>query len=174
MQKGKLWILHLVDDTTNYTAAAIIKDKKKNIVVDRFGLHTLVYQKKFHSDCGGEFANDVFQEMTEKFGIETTTTPGESPFSNGKVERGNAMLYETMMKTMEDVNCNIETALAWAVSAKNTPQNISGYSPNQRVFGSNFILPSVDSDAPPAMNTATSSDLVRENLNVYIKQEKTL
>ena len=108
--------------------------------------------------------------MTEKFGIETSTTPGESPFSNGiKVERGNAMLYETMMKTMEDVNCNMETALAWAVSAKNTLQNISGYSPNQLVFGSNFILPSVDSDAPPAMNTATSSDLVRENVNASHK-----
>ena len=70
---------------------------------------------------------------------------------------------------MEDVNCKMETALAWAISAKNTLQNISGYSPNQLVFGSNSILPSVDSDAPPAMNTATSSDLVRENLNVLHK-----
>ena len=75
---------------------------------------------------------------------------------------------------MEDVNCNMETALAWAVSAKNTLQNISGYSPNQLVFGSNFILPSVDSDAPPAMNTATSSNLVKETSMLYIKQEKTL
>jgi hypothetical protein len=33
----------------------------------------------------------VFHEMNEKLGIETSTTPGESPFSNGKVERGNAM-----------------------------------------------------------------------------------
>ena len=172
VQKGKLWILHLVDDATNYTAVAIIKDKKKNIVVDRIFKIWLAYfgaPKTFHSDCGGEFANDVFQEMTEKFGIETSTTPGESPFSNGKVERGNAMLYETMMKTIEDVNCNMETALAWAVSAKNTLQNTSGYSPNQLVFGSNFILPSVDSDTPPAMNTATSSDLVRENLNALHK-----
>ena len=69
--------------------------------------------------------------MTEKFGIETSTTPGESPFSNGKVERGNTMLCETMMKTMEVVNCNMETALPWAVSAKNTLQNISGYSTNR-------------------------------------------
>ena len=41
--------------------------------------------------------------------------------------------------------------------------------PNQLVFGSSFILPSADSDAPPAMNTATSSDLVRENLNASHK-----
>ena len=64
--------------------------------------------------------------MNEKFGIETSATHGESPFSNGKAERGNAMLYETMMKTVEDTNCNMETALAWAVSAKNILQNTSG------------------------------------------------
>ena len=32
---------------------------------------------KFHSDCGGEFANDVFREMNEKLGIETSATPVE-------------------------------------------------------------------------------------------------
>ena len=42
---------------------------------------------KFHSDCGGVFANDVFREMNEKLGIETSPTNGESPFSNGVVER---------------------------------------------------------------------------------------
>ena len=91
-----------VDDATNYTAAAIIKDKTKNIFVNRIFKIWLAYMyfgvpKKFQSDCGGEFANNVFQEMNEKFGTETSTTPGESPFSSG-------MLYETMMKTMEDVN----------------------------------------------------------------------
>ena len=166
-----MWILHLVDDATNYAAVAIIKDKKKNTVVDRIFKIWLAYfgaPKKF-CDCGGEFTNDVFQEINEKFGIETSTTPGESPFRTGKVERGNAMLYETMMKTMEDVNCNMETAFAWVLSAKSTLQNTSGYSPNQLVFGSNFIVPLVDSDAPPAMNTATSNDLVRENLNALHK-----
>ena len=125
--------------------------------------------RQFHSDCGCEFANEVFHEMNEKFGIETSTTPGESPFSNGKVERGNAMLYETMMKTMEDVQCNMETALAWAVCAKNMLQNASGYSPNQLVFGSNVKLPSIESDEPPAVNSMTSSDLVRKNLNAMHK-----
>ena len=126
-------------------------------------------RQKCHSDCGGEFANDVFQEINKNFGIETSKTPGESPFSNGKVERGNAMLYDTMMITMEDVNCNMETTLAWAVSAKNASQNTSGYSPNQLVFGPNFILPSIDSDAPPAMYTATSGGLGRKNVSALHK-----
>ena len=57
---------------------------------------------KFHSNCGGEFANDIFREINKKLGIEISTTTGESPFSNGVVERNNKVLYEALMKTMED------------------------------------------------------------------------
>ena len=39
----------------------------------------------FHSDCGGEFANDVFREMNKKLGMETNRTLQKSPFSNGVV-----------------------------------------------------------------------------------------
>ena len=63
----------------------------------------------------------------------------------------------------------MKTALMWAVSEKNTLQYISGYSPNQLVFWSNFILTFVNSGAPAAVNTTTSSDLVRENFNALHK-----
>ena len=133
IKKGKLWILHLIDAATRYTAACLINRKKKELVVCRIFQIWVAYfgaPKKFHSDCGGEFANDVFREMNEKLGIETSTTPGESPFSNGVVERNNKVLYEAFIKTMEDAKCDMETALAWAVSAKNALQNHGGYSPN--------------------------------------------
>ena len=68
------------------------------------------------------------------------------------MERGNVMLYETMMKTKEDVNCNLETALAWAVCAKNSLMNVSGYSPNQLVFGRNVSLPTVEIQDLPALD----------------------
>ena len=172
MEKGKQWILHLVDTATGYTAASMIYAKKKDIVVDKILKIWMAYfgsPLKLHNDNGGEFANEVFMEMNEKFGIETSTTPGEAPFSNAKVERGNAMLYETTMKTMEDTKCGSETALAWAVSAKNSLQNESGYSPNQLVIGQNGRLPSLLNDAPPALHPTTNSDLVRENLNALHK-----
>ena len=120
---------------------------------------------KFHSDCGGKFANDVFRKMNEKLGIETSTTPGESPFSNGAVERNSKVLYEGLMKTMEDAKCDMETALAWTVSAKNALQNHGGYSPNQLAFGNTVNLPSVITDLAPALESFTSSDIVRRNLN---------
>ena len=72
------------------------------------------------SDNGGEFNNAVLQEMNEKLGIETRTTAGESPFSNGIVERHNKILHETMQKTLEDTKCGTDIALAWALSAKNS------------------------------------------------------
>ena len=121
--KGKVWLLHLVDEATRYTAAAVINSKKTEIVVEKIIQIWFAYfgaPKKMHSDNGGEFSSEVMRDLHEKFNVETSTTPGEAPYSNGTVERGNTMLYETTMKTKEDVKCSLETALAWAVSAKNS------------------------------------------------------
>ena len=49
----------------------------------------------------------------------------------------------------------METALAWAVSAKNALQNRGGYSPNQLVFGTNVNLPSVITDLASALESFT-------------------
>lgn len=58
-------------------------------------------------------------------GIETTTTMGESPFSNGIVEKNNKVLFDSMMKTMDDTQCGIATAVAWLIYAKDLLQNVS-------------------------------------------------
>ena len=50
--------------------------------------------------------------MKEKSGTETSTTSGKSMFSNEVVsERNNKVLYEALVKTMEDAKCEMETAL---------------------------------------------------------------
>ena len=51
--------------------------------------------------------------------IEICTTGVESSFRNGTVECYNLMVAEAMEKTVEDEKCELEIALAWAVSAKN-------------------------------------------------------
>ena len=76
---------------------------------------------------------------------------------------------------MEDTKRDMETALAWAVSAKNALQNRGGYSPNQLVFGTNVNLPSVITDLASALESFTSRilqitilqilDIIRRNLN---------
>ena len=98
--------------------------------------------------------------MNEKLNVCSATTAAESPWSNGTTERHNAILYESMMTTLNDAHCDPEIALAWAVSAKNTLQNNAGYNPNQLLSGRNVTLPSVLNDEMPALQSFTKSDIV--------------
>lgn len=65
---------------------------------------------------------------------------------------------------MADAQCDLEVALAWAISARNALTNSSGFSPNQLVFGYNPALPNVFMDDPPALKPV-SSKMVKDNLN---------
>ena len=164
---NKLWILHIIDSSTRYSAARMISTKAKEVVVQNIFMMWICYfgrPKRIMSDNGGEFSNDTLREMGEKLGIEIITSPAESPFSNGIVERHNKTLYEVTMKTLEDTACGHEIALAWGVSSKNSLYNIDGFSPNQLVLGNNISLPSLLSDELPALETTTSSEIVRKNL----------
>ena len=98
------------------------------------------------------------------FNIETATTAAESPFSNGVVERHHLIVVEAMEKTVEDLGCEKDMALAYAVAAKNSLQNRGGYSPNQLVFGMNPNFPSILSDKIPALESQCMSDVVSGNL----------
>ena len=69
------------------------------------------------------------------------------------------------MKKMKDANSNMDTALQWAISAKNALLNHAGYSPYQFVFENKVNIPSVIPDLSPAVESTTSSDTVRINLN---------
>ena len=61
--------------------------------------------------------------MNEKLYIETCITTAESPFSNGTLECHNLIVAEPIEKTLEDIKCEPEIALAWAISTKNDLQN---------------------------------------------------
>ena len=161
------WILHLIDSATRYSAARLIYSKKQDVIVQNIYQMWFTYfgaPRKFLSDNGGEFSNDLYREMNEKMNVVTSTTAGESPFSNGIVERHNQVLAEAFQKTVSDVKCEPAVALAWAVSAKNSLHNYGGFSPNQLVFGLNPNLPSILEDRLPAMEIS-SSDIIRQNMD---------
>ena len=173
--KNKIWILHLIDAGTRYSAACLINTKRKDVIVACIFRMWIAYfgsPVKFLSDNGGEFGNDVLQEMSEKLGVITETTAAESPFSNGIVERHNSILYEAMCKTMKETKCEPDLALAWSVSAKNSLASSNGYSPNQLVFGQNANMPSLLTDMPPALEPTTSSEIVRKNLEALHSARK--
>ena len=66
---------------------------------------------------------------------------------------------------MADVNCSLEVAFGWYLSAKNTLLNSYGYSPNQLVFGFNPNFLSVNDIKLLALERGTSSKLIASSLN---------
>ena len=161
-------ILHLVDLCTRLSAACLIPNKKPSTIVNAiFKIWISVYGSpiKFMSDNGGEFANAEFLSLCESLGITVKTTPAESPWSNGIVERNNQTIARSMDKIIEDTRCSIELALCWAVNAKNALMNVAGFSPFQLVLGTNPRLPSCISDDVPALTQVSTSKLIQDNLN---------
>ena len=178
---GKIWLLHIVDHLTRFSASCVIRTKKKEVVIESiFKIWISIFgsAKKFIVDNGGEFDNEDYRSMCENVNINIVTTAAESPWSNGLVERHNGTLGSTVSKMMEDPKYSLQTAVAWAVAAKNSLKNVHGFSPNQLVFGRNPNFPALEINNLPALEGKTSSQVVADNLNAlhyarqaYIKSE---
>ena len=172
-----VYIFHMVDHATRYSAGAIINSKQKEVIIDKIfkdWISIFGTPKLFLSDNGGEFNNDIFREMGEQLNINVKTTSAESPWSNGIVEKHNGVIGNMMEKVLSDVGCSLEIALAWCLSAKNVLLNAYGYSPNQLVFGCNPNFPSFIENKLPALEGVTSSKLIASHLNVLHSARKRL
>ena len=148
-ENNKTYFLHIIDHATRFSAATVIKSKKPEVIINDFFKHWVAVfgsPKKVLSDNGGEFANADFVDMCQNLNISFVTTAAESPWSNGLVEKHNGAIGEAVSKILEEVDCSLEVALCWAVNAKNSLQNIFGFSSYQLVFGRNPNLPSVLTD----------------------------
>ena len=81
--------------------------------------------------------------MFDSYNITIKKTAAESPFSNGLMERHNAILDEMLLKTCEESGSSFEIALQWVINTKNSQSNVHGFSPYQLVFDMNPRLPNV-------------------------------
>jgi hypothetical protein len=68
-------------------------------------------------------------------------------------------------KVLHDTGCDFDLGLAWCVNAKNSLNNVQGFSSFQLSIGQNPRLPTVLSNRPPAYDSSLSSKLIRDNLN---------
>ena len=160
-------ILHLIDLSTRYSNAVVVKSKHKDVIVKNILQHWIALfgaPNKILSDNGGEFNNQELQDMSENLNIEIMTMAAESPWSNGVCERHNAVIGDMVTKIVAETKCPLDIALAWTVNAKNSLCNAYRYSPNQLVFGRNPNLPSVINDKPPALEGTTSSEITKNDL----------
>ena len=159
-------ILHLIDVCARLSAATIIPNKNRDTVIKAiFRAWIAVYGSpdKILIDNGGERANKDVIEMYDYLATNMKTTAAESPWSNGVVERNNQIRANMMDNIISDTNCSLELALTWALNAKNSLQNVAGFSPFQLALGKiqNFH---VLSDELPALTMKPTSQAIQENL----------
>lgn len=98
--------------------------------------------------------------MAENFNIETKTTAGNSPWSNGLLERHHQTLTDIIQKVKRENGCDWHTALDWALI------------PRQLVFGQNPNLPSVLVDKPPALEDTTVNGRVGDHISALHAAKK--
>ena len=116
----KVWVLHFIDAFSRRSNAVFIRTKKAVEIIKHVYSSWIRHHgapRKFLAD-NGEFANEKYKEMNEKLNIGISYTAAYSPWSNGVVERHNAVLDECLQKTITDTKCDPEVGLGWAVSAK--------------------------------------------------------
>ena len=168
-------LLHIIDLFTRYSAGCIIKTKASTVFVDSFlkyWISRFGSPKRLFSDNGGEFENEDVKQMGAALNIEVMTTAAYSPWNNGICERQNLTLSEIIQKVRTDRNCSWDTALQWALNAKNSLSNVHGYSAHQLVFGNNPNLPSVLVDELPALEGSTTSKVVGEHVSALYSARK--
>ena len=110
----------MIDHATRYSQACFIKNKQSSTIVKsilQFWISIFGSPRKFLSDNGGEFVNQEFNELAEKFNISVLTTAAESPWSNGLCEKHNGIIADMIQKTMNDGVDELELAIHWCVAA---------------------------------------------------------
>ena len=124
---------------------------------------------KFLTDNGGEFTNSTFLSMCDSLGIVIKTTAEEWPWSNGLVDRQNLWLADMLDKVLEETQCDLELAIVWHVSTKNSHSNIHGFSPYQLAISTNPKLPSVINYKAPALTATPLRNITSNNLKAIHK-----
>ena len=163
---------------TRYCQAFWIKDKKPESIIKIFieGWFAIFGAPlKILSDNGKEFQNEKVRRMCEKLNIKILATAAESPWSNGLCEKTVGIIKESLRKMREE-EVELNLALKWVVSARNSLINNGGFSPNQLVFGKNPSMPNLmgDNTSSPASREGESEvNIVRENLNAMHKARET-
>ena len=150
--KNNIYILYIMDTFTRFITATIIRRKQPEDVVNAllmnwvqiFGTPGLIL-----TDNGGEFKNEEIKALAAKFNIRTDCTGAESPWQNGMMEKAHYTV-DVMTRSVkrDQPQIKLEVALAWACTAKNSMNNVMGFSSHQLVFGRNIKLPDILNDPP--------------------------
>ena len=106
--KQGFFYLHIIDEFTKYSEAAIINRKNgstKAFLTSWIGIFPAL--RKLFSDNAGESIGEDFVELCKIFNIKATTTASHSPWSNGTCECRNQFITNMIHKVYHIMILNV-------------------------------------------------------------------
>lgn len=105
---------------------------------------------RIHSDQGGQFESDLFQQMCRRLGIQKTRTTPYHPESDGMVERFMRTLKDMVAKYIDPQGQGWDTDIkAYTMAYNSSIHAVTGYSPFFLLHGFNPKMPLEATMAPP-------------------------
>ena len=168
----KIWngkpILYIIDCFTRFTVGTVLKSKQPDEVVKALMTHWIRYFQKpseIITDQGTEFTGSVMMEAMSKLDIKIHATAAYSPWSNGLCERNHALVDNILKRVRDDFpSMDLETALAWACTAKNSLTTVYGFSPFKLVYGRHPNIPNIIDEPPNVTDIKSHSKALEEQL----------
>ena len=143
--RGNKYCLVASEYFTRFVHAMAIPDKESKTVAftlfDRF-LSLLGMSKELHSDQGGEFESQLFNEMCDMLDVTKSRTTAGNPKSDGLIERFNRTLTSMLRAFAEEYPNNWDLYLPHVMMGyRATVQESTGMTPNYLMFGRECDLP---------------------------------
>ena len=142
---GFQYALVVTDNFTKFSKIYATRSKTARAVADKvFNTYLMDFgfPERIHSDQGGEFTSDLFQELKYLAGISTSRTTPYHPEGNGQTERLNRTLCNMLKAMPAAAKKDWKTHLPKLAFAYNSTVNKStGFSPMFLMFGRESRLP---------------------------------
>jgi len=164
--RGNKHVLVVMDHFTKWCEAFPTQDQKArtvaNILVSkifsRFGPPMAI-----HSDQGSNFESNLIHEVCKIMGIHKSRTTAYHPQGDGLVERQNRTLQDILSSFVSQHKDDWDLWIDIAVYAYNTsPQESTGFSPFELVFGHQARLPIEQTMGLPLKNPSLQSEYARD------------